>query len=343
MGKNYYPVNNETVIFQGRTFEQEGIRCFSWTDSGFTFNFEGTDVWAEIWTNQPHSEMSRPYLGVLLDGNTKPEEMYVFPIDREGWNSYSLAQSLPEGRHSVQLVKLSEAHHSIVKVKNLTVNGKLIESSLANCACSIRAIEFIGDSITAGFGINCKTEDGPFYTKEQDGWRSYAALTARRLNARFYVIAHSGWGVYKSPYGERMPDIYEYTYDKGEYWDFLSNPVDLVVVNLGTNDSAWISMDSEDNQEENIRLFTDSYVDFIKKIRFYNPDAIILCVIGMMSVTTVPYIEQAVEIARSQGISRVFFGQLPHAISYGAGHPSAESHLMAADALEKMIREITGW
>lgn len=44
MGKNYYPVNNETVIFQGRTFEQEGIRCFSWTDSGFTFNFEGTDV-----------------------------------------------------------------------------------------------------------------------------------------------------------------------------------------------------------------------------------------------------------------------------------------------------------
>lgn len=84
-------------------------------------------------------------------------------------------------------------------------------------------------------------------------------------------------------------------------------------------------------------------MDFIKKIRFYNPDAIILCVIGMMSVTTAPYIEQAVEITRSQGISRGFFGQLPHAISYGSGHPSAESHLMATDALEKLIREIIGW
>ncbi|NLN82564.1 MAG: hypothetical protein GX136_08485 [Clostridiales bacterium] len=186
--------------------------------------------------------MSRPYLGVLLDGNTKPEEMYVFPIDREGWNYYPLAQSLPEGRHSVQLVKLSETHHSVVKVKSLTMNGELIKPALVNCACRIRTIEFIGDSITAGFGINCKTEDGPFCPKEQDGWRSYAALTARQLNARFFVIAHSGWGVYKSPYGERMPDIYEYTYDKGEYWDFLSNPVDLVVVNLGTKDCSRILM-----------------------------------------------------------------------------------------------------
>jgi lysophospholipase L1-like esterase len=343
MGKNKYSVNNETVNFQGRTFEREGIRCLSWTDSGFTFNFEGTDVWAEIWTNQPDNEISRPYIGVLLDGKNKPEEMHVFPIDRDGWNFYSLAQSLPEGKHSVQLIKLTEAQHSIVMVKTLKVNGKLINPSPPDNTRSTRTIEFIGDSITAGFGVNSKSEDDPFCTKDQDGWRSYAALTSQRLNARFSVVAHSGWCIYKSPYGNRMPDIYEFTYNKGEYWDFSSNPTDLVVINLGTNDSAWIKMEPENKREENFGLFTDAYVDFIKEVRLKNPNAIILCVIGMMSVITTPYVEQAVKIACSQGIDNVFFGCLPQAISLGSGHPSAESHVLAADALEKMIREVTGW
>jgi lysophospholipase L1-like esterase len=335
-----YPVNSETVVLHGRTFEQDGIRTFGWTASGLTFYFEGTEAWAEIWTNQPHSETSRPYLGVLLDGNTKPEEMHVFAVDRAGWNSYLLAHSLPKGKHSVQLVKLSEGQHSIVKVKTLTANGELINPTYSDRTRRMCSIEFVGDSITAGFGINSKSADAPFCTREQDGWRAYAALTAQRLNARFSVIAHSGWGVYRSPYGGRLPDIYEYTYNEGEYWDFSSNPVDLVVINMGSNDSAWINMDLKDNRDENIRLFTNAYVDFIKKVRFYNPNAIILCVIGMMSVITAPYIKQAVEIACAQGMSDVYFGCLPQAISYGAGHPSAESHVIAANALEEMIREI---
>ncbi len=340
MMKKNYPINNETVLFQGRTFEREGISCLSWTDSGFTFYFEGTEVWAEIWTNQPHNDISRPYIGVLLDGDIKPEEMQVFPVDREGWNFYPLAKALPEGKHTIRLVKLSEAQHSIVMVKTLEVYGNLVNPSPPDSA---HIIEFIGDSITAGFGNNCKSEDGSFCTKEQDGWRSYAALTAQRMNARFSVIAHSGWCVYKSPYGDRMPDIYEFTYGKGEYWDFSSNPTNLVVVNLGTNDGAWINMEPENRREESIRLFIDAYVDFIEKIRIKNPNAIILCVIGMLCTITTPYVKQAVETARRQGISNVFFGQLPQAISYGAGHPSAESHVLAADALEKMIRTITGW
>lgn len=340
MVKNSYPVNGQTVVFQGRTYDNEGIRCLSWTDSGFTICFEGTGVWAEMWTDQPHSDKSRPYIGILIDGEIESENMRVIAIDREGWNLYPLATSLSEGRHTLQLVKLSEAHHSIVKVKTLSVEGDLIVPPPLDGFINKRAIEFVGDSITAGYGVSCKLPDGPFCTKEEDGWISYAALTARRLNARFSIVAHSGWCIYKSPYGNRMPDIYEYTYDNEEKWDFSSNPNDLVVVNLGTNDSAWIRTLPENEREEHLKLFMDAYVDFIKKIRLLNPGAKILCVIGMVNTLTEPYVERAVETATAQGISDVYFGRLPRAVSYGAGHPSAESHVLAADALEKIIKEV---
>ena len=58
-----------------------------------------------------------------------------------------------------------------------------------------RRLLFIGDSITAGYGVLCNDSDAPFAPETQSALHAYAAVAARALEADAHVIAYSGKGV----------------------------------------------------------------------------------------------------------------------------------------------------
>ena len=57
-----------------------------------------------------------------------------------------------------------------------------------------RRLLFIGDSITAGFGVLCNDSDAPFTPETESAWHAYAAVASRALDSDAHVIAYSGKG-----------------------------------------------------------------------------------------------------------------------------------------------------
>ena len=56
---------------------------------------------------------------------------------------------LPEGESTVKLIKLSEAAQSVIAIDSFEVDGKPQPTEAAK-----HSIEFIGDSITCGYGVD---------------------------------------------------------------------------------------------------------------------------------------------------------------------------------------------
>lgn len=99
-----------------------------------------------------------------------------------------------------------------------------------------------------------------------------------KLNADYSAVSYSGHGIisgYTS--GEKntdslIPDCYELTGKLSDYasaWNFDDHSNDVVVINLGTNDSSYVSKDTENRAPE----FVEGYADFLKTVREKNPDA----------------------------------------------------------------------
>ena len=116
-------------------------------------------------------------------------------------------------------------------------------------------IEFIGDSITCGYGIDDPDKDHHFVTATEDVTKAYAYLTAKTLDADYSMLSFSGYGII-SGYtdndnkvsAQTVPQFYTklgYSWGKnGDFspqeseWEFSGRQPDLVVVNLGTNDES---------------------------------------------------------------------------------------------------------
>lgn len=334
-------LTNERIRLFGRTYtrpEQPEHVYIPWTCAGFTLTFDGTELSADMASDGWNKADNRPYLTVIVDGDDAHRR--VLAIDREGLYRYPLAEGLPAGVHTVTVLKLSEALQSNWEVGALELDGALLDTPHDD---SRPKIEFIGDSITAGFGDRCPTKDGPFRTAEQDGYESYAALTARALQADYHVLAVSGFGMYRSPFGEDIPPLFPYAdglHGKQAKWDFRQFMPDIVVVNLGTNDGGWINLEPSLPTDEKIRLVIERYKEFLHTLRETYPDAYILCTIGLLESNATPYVQQAVEQAQAAGMERLSFLKLPAAQSFGAGHPSLEAHRKGAAVLTAALQEI---
>lgn len=310
-----------------------------WTCAGFTVTFRGTALEADMACDAWHNPNALTYITVIVDGNEAARR--VIAVDREGVCRYTLVDGLADDVHTVSVIKLSEAQQSNWEVAGLEIpDGELLPTPHDDNRLKI---EFIGDSITAGFGDRCPTKDGPFCTKEEDGYESYAALTARALDADYHVLAVSGYGMYRSPFGQDIPPLFPYAdglHGKQAKWDFSAFVPDVVVVNLGTNDGGWINLEPSLPTEEKIRLVKERYVEFLHTLRETYPGAYILSTIGLLESNATPYVEQAVAMAQAAGMDRLSFLKLPAATSFGAGHPSLEAHKQGAEALTAALREI---
>jgi lysophospholipase L1-like esterase len=144
-----------------------------------------------------------------------------------------------------------------------------------------RKIEFIGDSFTAGYGIEStsRTCSGTL-DKFTNVNLTFAALLTRSFKAQSTILAWSGAGLVRNygAAGKRSADAYPTHYDQtlGAVWDspkwnYSTWKPDLVVICLGTNDYS-----TTPNPDDS--MYIGDYHKFIARILGNYPEASILCV-----------------------------------------------------------------
>ena len=128
---------------------------------------------------------------------------------------------------------------------------------------------FIGDSITAGYGVNGEQSDTVFTTKTEDVTKAYPYLTAKEVSADPWYVCWSGGGIISRwipPETELpltdilMPELFE----TGKDLDFIPG---LISINLGTNDASY-TRDDEGRKEK----FGARYLAFVRRISEVYPD-----------------------------------------------------------------------
>ena len=259
----------------------------------------------------------------------------------------------------VQLVKLSESAMSVIGIGPLVIGEEDLVEPLADKA---HLVEFIGDSITCGYGVDDEDSSHSFSTATEDVTRAYACHTARLLDVDYMLFSASGFGIISGYTADpqqrlteqRIPDYYHSVgFSRDRFpggidptkteWDFSLFRPEAVVINLGTNDDSFCQ-DTREKQQE----YMEAYERFLRDVRQCNPQAEIFCVLGIMGQRLCPWMERACENYRLHtGDQRVHTLRLPEqdgAIGYVADfHPLERFHLAAAEVLAPFIRQTMNW
>lgn len=348
-------LTDENVKLIGRTRLFGDTLLLSLSGSGIEFEYTGKGLEVTFIGGEaaalPDNGANYVRIGIYEDGiRTKDLALNNKKL------TLKIAES-PVSRTSViRIIKLSECAMSLMGIKPLIIGKD--ETVKPTRKKAVRA-EFIGDSITCGYGVDDPDPMHDFKTLTEDVTKGFAYKTASALGLDYSMFSISGYGIIsgytddpKVRHSEQLiPDFYEsmgLSYDMIEGipktqdipWDFSKYSPDLVVLNLGTNDDSYCQ-DDRDRQAE----FASLYLDFLKNIRKHNENAYIVCAFGLMGDRLYPVICSAVDrFAEETGDSRISAVHLPEqdaSVGYGANyHPLESEHQKAADTLVKYLKEL---
>ncbi|WP_054743139.1 SGNH/GDSL hydrolase family protein [Cellulosilyticum ruminicola] len=250
-------------------------------------------------------------------------------------------------------MKLSESANSTFGIASLDVTST---ASIKPTEAKAHRIEFIGDSITCGYGVDHEGVGGGFTTATENATKTYAYKTAQNLDADYNFVSYSGYGIISgytsgqkntnqlvAPYYDKIGFSYGYFNSELEVatvpWSFEVQP-EVIVINLGTNDSSYCGNDASKQAE-----FTEGYVDFIKMVREKNPDATIFCTLGIMGDDLYPCVKEAVEkyVAQTgdEKVTSMKFAVQAYNDGWGTDyHPTEKTHEKAARKLTSYIETV---
>lgn len=188
-------------------------------------------------------------------------------------------------------------------------------------------IEFIGDSVTVGFGDE-GTDPCKFTSATQAITTAFPFAAARALDADFTVVGWSGHGVTRN-WGDRPEPVVP------AQWTPAPVPPDVVLVGLGANDF-W-------NGDPGEEKFVAAYRAFIARVRAAYPKAIIYAVLTSTGSdarrTALRKYLGEIEGTRYLELSPV----QPDDGRGCVGHPSAKTHRRAADEVIARLRADLKW
>ncbi|PJI09252.1 MULTISPECIES: SGNH/GDSL hydrolase family protein [Clostridium] len=315
---------------------------FAWSNTTIKAKFKGTGISVNF------KIIGDNWFDVIIDGQLKTpiyvSETTAFPM--------TLASGLKNEKHTLELVKRTEAFWGEVQFLGLTVtDGKLLDPPTP----SSRRIMFIGDSITCGYGDEGTDPKQKAQEEHENSNLAYGALTAKNLGADSMIIGWSGIGILRDCDGHSsnvMPKRYDtiVPYTSNKLWDSNKWTPKVIVINLGTND---FSVDPKVSSPiPDKTAFTSAYSAFLDHIRSQYPKAYIYCAIGpMLSGDKLKiqreYVRDMVRSRKSAGDNRIHFIEFPIQNPHnGYGeehHPSLKTHALMASQLTEQIKDDLGW
>ena len=324
--------NDPHIRYSGRIAFTDSAAVLSWSGSSIKINFEGTDLAFKM------RDEGDNYFTEIFDGKI------IGAIHSEA-NAKDLTHhlsGLTSGAHTLELFKRTEWAMGKTFFYGFTIDGKILPAP----AEPKRKIEIFGNSISCGYAVLDTEGKDRGDASHEDGYNSYAALTARYYNAEFYNTSKSGIGVTVSWFPLIMPEMYDRldATDSTSKWDFTKYTPNLVIINLFQNDSWLINMHDNPNFKARFGttplspdFFVKAYQNFVTSVRGKYPKAKIICILGSMDATKTGspwpgYIQQAVDNEHGKNI-------YTHFIPYKGtpGHPSAKEQQAMATDLEAFI------
>lgn len=214
------------------------------------------------------------YVSVEVDGNYAGRKR----IDASTMLSFVFTDT---ALHTVKIFKATEATSGDIEVV-IPENLQTVRSDATNYGN--KKIEFIGNSIISGMGndLEIACDKNEEWYDQHNAYFSYATQLALTLGFDFQLSSVSGIGMYRNWNDEHisepiMPDIYQNLYlntDKSKPYKFEFHP-DIIFICLGTNDLS----DGDGIKPRlpfNSEKFVNNYIDFIKMLYSYNPEAQII-------------------------------------------------------------------
>ena len=324
-----------------------------------TWNYPGVQIIAAF-EGTSLRMIAKPRSGYFMAQIDQAEPFKVaFRGERD--SVVTLATALPEGRHLVRLMYIIEGYEFFPEFWGFVLDKgrQLIDAPILPS----RKIEFIGNSITCGYGNEGLKKEEHFDYATENHYYSYASIAARNLEAQHWVVARSGIGAYRNYDGPKkgnpescMPVQYEYTGYAwkpelrkehtflSEKWDFSRYQPDVVCINLGTND---LSTPNHD-----LSLLKQSYQKFLKMVRLHNPKAKIVLLTGSMLYNqelqiAKQLLDEITDKAHKSGDKEVYRFDMNHIdgeVFLGNDwHPNVYQDEKMAHELTAYLRKLMNW
>ena len=323
------------------------------------WNFPGIQIMAAF-EGTSLRMLAKPQSGYFMAQIDEAEPFKVaFRGERD--SLVTLATALPEGRHFVHLMYIIEGYEFFPEFWGFVLDEgcHLVEAP----AFPSRKIEFIGNSITCGYGNEGLNKFEHFDYATENHYYSYASIAARQLEAQHWVVARSGIGAYRNYDGPKtgnpescMPVQYEYTGYAllpelrqkfpflAEKWDFSRYQPDVVCINLGTNDLSTNNYD--------LNLLKQGYQKLLKMVRQHNPQSKIVFLTGSMLYNqeqqeAIQLLNEITAEAHAAGDKEVYRFDMTHIDGeafYGNDwHPNIYQDEKMAGELTAYLRQLMNW
>lgn len=297
-------------------------------------------------------------LEIVLKGGTR-DYFNVFIDDLPVKVIHPVADSISvvvglEGKnaHELLITKRTEADMGMACFYGIGISphGKIAVSTVRNS----RKIEFVGNSITCGYGAEGLSGMERFKPETENSYLSYASIAARAFSADYALVAHSGLGIIRN-YNDKskistklapMPPRFDRTFDTDSVkkWDFNQWIPDAVVINLGTND--YSTMPHPDKA-----VFKRRYEQLIERILEVYGKIPVFCVVGPM--TNEPCYSIVKEVVDDFNLihrdTKVYFTGIPDGLLNNStdlgsdGHPSYRGQRKSAAYLVPLMANVLKW
>lgn len=336
------------ISMTGRIAMQPEGAHFYWAASSAAVRFTGTRLSVTVCCNSIWGTNS---LGLVADGRVSR-----VPVARENNGkdmTFLLAEGLEEGMvHTVILYKRLDASYDYV-VKAFETDGEF-QPALPKPDLKL---EFYGDSVTSGCGVECVDYVGRGDPSSNDSsydnsWYGYAWQTARALDAQVHTTSQGGISVFNGTGYFHMPETIgmEDTWNKlcyfpeaGELteWDFSKYQPQIVVFALGQNDQHNAVTGENDRDVSDPvyrRVWKDGYKQIAHNVAAKYPadtQYIFITTLLMHDLVWDETIDEVAQELRAEGLraSHFMFTRNGKATP---GHPRIPEH-------EEMARELTAY
>ncbi len=335
-------------ILDGRTgMLPDGAISFDWSGNAITFtaDCEGTVSLflsvgnTGVFSDDAEGAAVAAAFSLTVDGVRTVDRFFVY--EEDGLIEWTLAEDLPRGEHTFRIVRQSKIMNATADLYGITLCGEL--KAMTDDA---PYIEFIGDSITCGYGVYRTVEHpdavgGYLSFLSDNAEEAHAVKTANALGARYSIAGFSGSGYAFGWNAYNVPEMYGKTsFVRGDAAYGFEKKPDLVVIHLGGNDyNRWgILPDGTTLEgEEADTYFREEFVSFFNTlVEKYGYEVPIVFVYASVNINL---------FDRITAILDEEFSYLPlHSVSLtpntdgNKGHPSAEGATVQAQELTTFLR-----
>jgi len=334
-GLRFFSADNPNIRYVGRVDFSDKLKPRIWAPGVYIqAKFKGPKC-EIILNDEALGGNNLNYLEIVIDDN-KPYRIQTTGKE----NVIKVPEGLSDGGHTILICKDTESNIGYIEFAGLRC-----AQLLPLPARPTRKIEYFGDSITSGTGMDQSVfpcGKGQWYD-QHNAYMSYGPQTARNLNADWQLTALAGIGLVHSCCNLKvvLPQIIDKTFIVADSiaWDFKNYQPDVVTICIGQNDGP----------QQDSTVYCGTYVKLLTTMRRHYPKADIVVLSSPMADATLTavlhrYLTGITAYMNDHGdkkVSKYFFSRQYH--NGCGGHPDMDDHKLIADELTAYIRQLKNW